>query len=566
MQRRGAVQPVALAGHSLGELSALVAAGALEPSAGLRLAVRRGELMAARRGAARAGHARRPRRLRGAGRTARRRSTRWCSPTTTRPGRSVLAGPTERLRAASKTARAQRRARDRARRRRRVSLPCDGRRRRAVSRRARPGRLPRARGARDLAAPPRRPFARRARRAGAAIVSAGALARDDARARRARRRHVRRLRSRRGARAARRAQPPDASVLDLARRSRSRTGGERCRLSAHARRRARSPTPAARAAARPAPAGIVGLGRALPERVVANAEIAARLGVERRVDRAPHGHPRAPLRRARAARQRARRARRRGARRRRPRARARSTWCSWRRSPPTRSRPAPRRIVAHELGIESAAAIDVGAACAGSLAALAHATAWIEAGRARNVLVIGAEVAHALRRLRRSPHRAAVRRRRRRARRLARRRRGRSGRSCSAATAPPRGAIRATRDEAASSRWKATRPSCGRREALRRARARSSSGRRLTLEDVDLFVYHQANSRILAAVAERLELPRGRVFDCIAELGNTSAASVPLALGEAVRDGRLARARASCSAPSAPGSCGARRSLTWGAW
>ena len=40
----------------------------------------------------------------------------------------------------------------------------------------------------------------------------------------------------------------------------------------------------------------------------------------------------------------------------------------------------------------------------------------------------------------------------------------------------------------------------------------------LALEDVDLFVYHQANSRILAAVAERLELPRERVFDCIAEL------------------------------------------------
>ena len=61
----------------------------------------------------------------------------------------------------------------------------------------------------------------------------------------------------------------------------------------------------------------------------------------------------------------------------------------------------------------------------------------------------------------------------------------------------------------------------------------------LTLADVDLFVYHQANSRILSAVADRLELPRERVFDCIAELGNTSAASVPLALGEAVRVGAL---------------------------
>jgi [acyl-carrier-protein] S-malonyltransferase len=46
MERSPSVRPIALAGHSLGELSALVAAGVLEQSAGLRLAVRRGELMA----------------------------------------------------------------------------------------------------------------------------------------------------------------------------------------------------------------------------------------------------------------------------------------------------------------------------------------------------------------------------------------------------------------------------------------------------------------------------------------------------------------------------------------
>jgi [acyl-carrier-protein] S-malonyltransferase len=45
-ERPASLRPIALAGHSLGELSALVAAEALEPSAGLRLAVRRGELMA----------------------------------------------------------------------------------------------------------------------------------------------------------------------------------------------------------------------------------------------------------------------------------------------------------------------------------------------------------------------------------------------------------------------------------------------------------------------------------------------------------------------------------------
>ena len=51
------------------------------------------------------------------------------------------------------------------------------------------------------------------------------------------------------------------------------------------------------------------------------------------------------------------------------------------------------------------------------------------------------------------------------------------------------------------------------------------------LEDVDLFVYHQANGRILSAVGERLSLPADRVVDCISEYGNTSAATLPLALG-----------------------------------
>jgi 3-oxoacyl-[acyl-carrier-protein] synthase-3 len=53
------------------------------------------------------------------------------------------------------------------------------------------------------------------------------------------------------------------------------------------------------------------------------------------------------------------------------------------------------------------------------------------------------------------------------------------------------------------------------------------------LDDIDLFVYHQANGRILAAVGERLGLVAERVVDCIGEYGNTSAATVPLALASA---------------------------------
>ena len=61
----------------------------------------------------------------------------------------------------------------------------------------------------------------------------------------------------------------------------------------------------------------------------------------------------------------------------------------------------------------------------------------------------------------------------------------------------------------------------------------------LELDDIDLFVYHQANSRILKAVGERLELDPAKVADYIAQLGNTSAASVPLTLSLSREDGRL---------------------------
>jgi 3-oxoacyl-[acyl-carrier-protein] synthase III len=61
----------------------------------------------------------------------------------------------------------------------------------------------------------------------------------------------------------------------------------------------------------------------------------------------------------------------------------------------------------------------------------------------------------------------------------------------------------------------------------------------LTVNDLDLYVPHQANIRILKAVAERLQLPMEKVFMNIDRYGNTSAASIPLALDEAVRAGRI---------------------------
>jgi len=61
----------------------------------------------------------------------------------------------------------------------------------------------------------------------------------------------------------------------------------------------------------------------------------------------------------------------------------------------------------------------------------------------------------------------------------------------------------------------------------------------LTTEQVDWLLLHQANQRILDAVAQRLNIPDHKVLSNMAEYGNTSAASIPLALDEAVRAGKI---------------------------
>ena len=61
----------------------------------------------------------------------------------------------------------------------------------------------------------------------------------------------------------------------------------------------------------------------------------------------------------------------------------------------------------------------------------------------------------------------------------------------------------------------------------------------LTAKDVDWLVPHQANRRIIDSMASRMKLPTEKVICCIDRHANTSAASVPLALTEAVQDGRI---------------------------
>lgn len=201
--------------------------------------------------------------------------------------------------------------------------------------------------------------------------------------------------------------------------------------------------------------------------------------------------------------------------------------------------PSAAPLVAEELGIPAAAAMDVNAACTGFLSALALATAQVESSRAERVLVIGADRLSGI-----TDH---------------------TDRGTAALFADGAGAavvgpaepgggrigpivlhsdgagaasIRASHEERlirmqGHDTFKAAVLRMS--EATLEVSARAGIG----LDDVDLFVYHQANTRILAAVGERLGLDAERVVESIDRYGNTSSGTLPIAMADARERGLL---------------------------
>ena len=64
---------------------------------------------------------------------------------------------------------------------------------------------------------------------------------------------------------------------------------------------------------------------------------------------------------------------------------------------------------------------------------------------------------------------------------------------------------------------------------------------RMSLADIDLFITHQGNSNMVRMVLDELGIPRAKGVDNIADHGNTSGATVPIALAEAWESGRIGR-------------------------
>ena len=207
---------------------------------------------------------------------------------------------------------------------------------------------------------------------------------------------------------------------------------------------------------------------------------------------------------------------------------------------PDRLLPNAAPMIADAIGARGAFACDIGAACTGFLSAVSLAVGQIESGRAEHVLVVGAD--------------------------LTSRMTDRGDRKTAGLFADGAGAVvlRPTRADGAGAiesivlHSDARQADCivvERDERLIRMRGQDTfraavdalsdvtlevlAAEQARIDEIDLFVYHQANARITAAVGERLGLPADRVIDCIGELGNTSAATLPLALAEAGRAGRL---------------------------
>jgi len=195
-------------------------------------------------------------------------------------------------------------------------------------------------------------------------------------------------------------------------------------------------------------------------------------------------------------------------------------------------------LVAHALGAERAAAFDIGAACTGFLAGLSQSAALIEVGRAERILLVGAEKLTRITDFKDKKTGMLF------------------GDGAGAVVLGPSqsdagvGPIDLLADGGLGDTILATHEDPYIRmdgistfkiavKRLSESTVYACAAADIELEDIDLFVYHQANSRIIKAVGERLDLDPSKVADYIAQLGNTSAASIPLTLSLSRADGRL---------------------------
>ncbi|TAL06160.1 MAG: ketoacyl-ACP synthase III [Chloroflexota bacterium] len=238
--------------------------------------------------------------------------------------------------------------------------------------------------------------------------------------------------------------------------------------------------------------------------------------------------------------------------------------------------PSTAALVKEAIGNQKAAAMDVAAACSGFVYAFATAQAYVTSGLAKHVLVIGAELLTRF---------------------LDYTDRGTcilfgdgAGAVVVSASDEPGGSLgieMTTEPQGAYMIWL---PAGGAKappssETIRRGEhyirmegretyrfatktmattaLESVSRAGLTPDDIALFIPHQANIRIIEAVAKGLDLPMDRMMVNVDKYGNTSAASVPIALAEAANSGRIAVGDAICMVAFGAGFTSGAATIRW---
>ena len=212
--------------------------------------------------------------------------------------------------------------------------------------------------------------------------------------------------------------------------------------------------------------------------------------------------------------------------------------------------PSTACIIQHELGVKGSAAFDINAACSGFVYGLDMANRYIKTGGAKTALVIGSET---LSRITNWEDRGtAV--------------LFGDGAGCVVLQASEEPGILATHIHADGQYEDLLQVRCGisigyettqaggafiemkGNAVFKRAVATFDKMARETvadldgeLGDIDWFVPHQANMRIIKAAAKKLGMPMDRVIATVDEHANTSGASIPLALDQAVREGKIKR-------------------------
>ncbi|MGE0469819.1 MAG: beta-ketoacyl-ACP synthase III [Nitrospira sp.] len=213
--------------------------------------------------------------------------------------------------------------------------------------------------------------------------------------------------------------------------------------------------------------------------------------------------------------------------------------------------PATACLVQHQLGATKAGACDLSAACCGFVYALSVADAYIKTGM-RHVLVIGSEVMSAITDwtdrntcvlfgdgagavvLSASDGEQGI---------LSTDLRS-DGTLCELIMVPGGGSRTPPSEKVITERLHTIKMKGNETfkvavRTLEEIARTTLSANHFRVEDLDLYVPHQANVRILRAVMERLGLPIEKVLLNLDRYGNTSAASIPIALDEAVREGRI---------------------------